>query len=157
MVSTDAEGIISEAKELIKIHPNIVVKVPLITEGLKAVAWCTENNIKTNVTLCFSPVQALLAAKAGATYISPFVGRLDDISTEGMELIRQIVHIYDTYDFDTEVLVASVRSPMHVLESALAGAHVATIPFNVIQKLAQHPLTDIGLAKFLADWEKVPS
>ena len=157
VVSTDAEGIISEAKELIKIHPNIVVKVPLITEGLKAVAWCTENNIKTNVTLCFSPVQALLAAKAGATYISPFVGRLDDISTEGMELIRQIVHIYDTYDFDTEVLAASVRSPMHVLESALAGAHVATIPFNVIQKLAQHPLTDIGLAKFLADWEKVPS
>lgn len=157
VVSTDAEGIIEEAKKLVKIHPNIVVKVPLITEGLKAVAWCTENNIKTNVTLCFSPVQALLAAKAGATYISPFVGRLDDISTEGMELIRQIVHIYDTYDFDTEVLVASVRSPMHVLESALAGAHVATIPFNVIQKLAQHPLTDIGLAKFLADWEKVPS
>ena len=139
VVSTDAEGIIAEAKELVKIHPNIVVKVPLITEGLKAVAWCTENNIKTNVTLCFSPVQALLAAKAGATYISPFVGRLDDISTEGMELIRQIVHIYDTYGFDTEVLVASVRSPMHVLESALAGAHVATIPFNVIQKLAQHP------------------
>ena len=157
VVSTDAEGIIEEAKKLVKIHPNIVVKVPLITEGLKAVAWCTENNIKTNVTLCFSPVQALLAAKAGATYISPFVGRLDDISTEGMELIRQIVHIYDTYDFETEVLVASVRSPMHVLESALAGAHVATIPFNVIQKLAQHPLTDIGLAKFLADWEKVPS
>ena len=157
VVSTDAEGIIEEAKKLVKIHPNIVVKVPLITEGLKAVAWCTENNIKTNVTLCFSPVQALLAAKAGATYISPFVGRLDDISTEGMELIRQIVHIYDTYDFDTEVLVASVRSPMHVLESALAGAHVATIPFSVIQKLAQHPLTDIGLAKFLADWEKVPS
>ena len=115
VVSTDAEGIIEEAKKLVKIHPNIVVKVPLITEGLKAVAWCTENNIKTNVTLCFSPVQALLAAKAGATYISPFVGRLDDISTEGMELIRQIVHIYDTYDFDTEVLVASVRSPMHVL------------------------------------------
>ena len=157
VVSTDAVGIIEEAKKLVQIHPNIVVKVPLITEGLKAVSWCTENNIKTNVTLCFSPVQALLAAKAGATYISPFVGRLDDISTEGMELIRQIVHIYDTYGFDTEVLVASVRSPMHVLESALAGAHVATIPFNVIQKLAQHPLTDIGLAKFLSDWEKVPS
>lgn len=156
VVGTDAETMIEEAKTLSALHPNIVVKIPLITEGLKAVAWCTANGIKTNVTLCFSAVQALLAAKAGATYISPFIGRLDDIGTEGMDLIRQIVHIYDEYGFETEVLVASVRSPMHVLDSALAGAHVATIPFNVLSKLAHHPLTEIGLQKFLADWEKVP-
>lgn len=156
VVSTDAEAMIEEAKTLSALHPNIVVKIPLITEGLKAVAWCTANGIKTNVTLCFSAVQALLAAKAGATYLSPFVGRLDDIGTEGMDLIRQIVDIYEEYGFETEVLVASVRSPMHVLDSALAGAHVATIPFGVLSKLAHHPLTEIGLQKFLADWEKVP-
>ena len=156
VVSTDFEGIVSEAKELVKIHPNIVVKIPLIKEGLKATKWCTENGIKTNVTLCFSAVQALMAAKAGATYISPFVGRLDDIQFEGMDLIRQIAVIYENYGFDTEILVASVRSPMHVVDSAIAGAHVATIPFGVLDKLAKHPLTDIGLARFLADWEKVP-
>ena len=156
VVSTDFEGIIGEAKELVKIHPNIVVKIPLIKEGLKATKWCTENGIKTNVTLCFSAVQALMAAKAGATYISPFVGRLDDIQFEGMDLIRQIAVIYENYGFATEILVASVRSPMHVVDSAIAGAHVATIPFGVLDKLAKHPLTDIGLARFLADWEKVP-
>ena len=156
VVSTDFDGMVKEAKELSKIHKNIVVKIPLITEGLKATRWCTDNNIKTNVTLCFSPVQALLAAKAGATYINPFVGRLDDISHDGMDLIRQIVHIYSQYDFDTEVLVAGIRHPIHLLESAIAGADVSTIPFNVLSKLAKHPLTDIGLERFLADWEKVP-
>ena len=156
VVSTDFDGIVREAKELVKIHRNIVVKIPLIKEGLKATKWCTENGIKTNVTLCFSAVQALMAAKAGATYISPFVGRLDDIQFEGMDLIRQIAVIYENYGYETEILVASVRSPMHVLDSAIAGAHVATIPFGVLDKLAKHPLTDIGLARFLADWEKVP-
>lgn len=157
VVGTDFETIKKEARVLSKIHKNIVVKIPLIPEGLKAVAWCTDNGIATNVTLCFSPLQALLAAKAGADYISPFIGRLDDISHDGMELVRQIVEIYDQYeDFDTEVLVASVRHPMHVLEAARIGADVATIPFGVLKKLAHHPLTDIGLARFLADWEKVP-
>ncbi len=157
VVGTDFESIKKEAKVLSKIHKNIVVKIPLIPEGLKAVAWCADNGIATNVTLCFSPLQALLAAKAGADYISPFIGRLDDISHDGMELVRQIVEVYDQYDaFDTEVLVASVRHPMHVLESARVGADVATIPFGVLKKLAHHPLTDIGLQKFLADWEKVP-
>jgi transaldolase len=156
VVSTDFDGMVAEAKKLAAIHANIVVKIPLISEGLKATRWCTDNGIKTNVTLCFSAVQALMAAKAGATYVSPFVGRLDDIQHDGMELIRQIVQIYDNYMFDTEVLVASIRSPMHVVESALAGAHVSTIPFGVLNKLAQHPLTDSGLQRFLADWEKVP-
>ncbi|MEE2788642.1 MAG: fructose-6-phosphate aldolase [Myxococcota bacterium] len=156
VVSTDFDGIVEEAKQLAQMHSNIVVKIPLIVDGLKATRWCTDHGIKTNVTLCFSAVQALLAAKAGATYISPFVGRLDDISHDGMDLIRQIVHIYDQYAFDTEVLVASVRHPMHLVEAALTGAHVATIPFKVLEKLAHHPLTDIGLQRFLADWEKVP-
>lgn len=156
VVSTDFDGMVAEAKKLAALHKNIVVKVPLITEGLKTTKWCSDNGIKTNVTLCFSPVQALMAAKAGATYISPFVGRLDDIQHEGMELIHQIVEIYERYNFDTEVLVASVRSPMHVVQAALAGAHVSTIPFGVLSKLAKHPLTDIGLERFLADWEKVP-
>ena len=156
VVSTDYEGMIAEAKTLSQLHKNIVVKIPLITEGLKAVRWCTDNGIGTNVTLCFSPVQALMAAKAGASFISPFVGRLDDISTDGMNLIGEIVTIYDNYGFDTEVLVASVRHPMHVTQSALMGAHVATIPFSVLGKLAHHPLTQSGLEKFLADWEKVP-
>ena len=156
VVSTEFDGMVTEAKALSAIHKNIVVKLPLITEGLKATKWCTDNGIKTNVTLCFSPVQALMAAKAGATYVSPFVGRLDDIQHEGMDLIHQIVEIYDIYDFDTEVLVASVRHPLHVVDAALAGAHVATIPFAVLNKLAKHPLTDIGLERFLADWEKVP-
>ncbi len=156
VVSTDYEGMIKEAKHLAGLHPNIVVKVPLIMEGLKATRWCADNGIATNVTLCFSPVQALLAAKAGADYISPFVGRLDDISTSGMQLVASIVEIYQAYDYDTEVLVASVRSPMHVLEAAELGADVCTMPFKVIGQLAKHPLTDIGLERFLADWEKVP-
>jgi transaldolase len=157
VVSTDYQGMIKEAKALSEIHKNIIVKIPLITEGLKATRWCTDNGIGTNVTLCFSPVQAMMAAKAGASFISPFVGRLDDISHDGMDLIGQIVQIYDNYGFDTEVLVASVRHPMHVTTAALMGAHVATIPFSVLGKLAHHPLTQIGLEKFLADWEKVPS
>jgi transaldolase len=156
VVSTDYEGIVREGRELAKMHKNIVVKVPLLVEGLKAVKTFSDEGIKTNVTLCFSPTQALLAAKAGATYISPFVGRLDDVSFEGMELIQQILEIYENYGFETQVLVASVRSPMHVLNAARLGAHVATCPLSVIEQLAKHPLTDIGLAKFLADWEKVP-
>lgn len=156
VVSVDYEGIVAEGRELAKIHENIVVKVPLIVEGLRAVKTFSSEGIKTNVTLCFSPTQALLAAKAGATYISPFVGRLDDISFDGMELIAQVREIYDNYGFDTEILVASVRNPLHVLAAARMGADVATCPLAVIEQLAKHPLTDIGLAKFLADWEKVP-
>jgi transaldolase len=156
VVSTDAPGMMKEARELIKVASNIVVKIPLTAEGLKAVRKCSEEGIKTNVTLCFSPMQALLAAKAGAGYISPFVGRLDDISHVGMDLIRQIVTIYKNYGFKTEVLVASVRNPTHLIEAAMCGAHVATIPFSVIQQLVKHPLTESGLKKFLEDWEKVP-
>lgn len=156
VISTDAPGIIAEAKKLAKIHENIVVKVPLIAEGLKAVRWCSEHNIATNVTLCFSPLQALLAAKAGADYISPFVGRLDDIAHDGMEIVQQIVEIYENYNFDTEILVASVRHPGHILEAARMGADICTVPFSVLQQMVKHPLTDIGLAKFLADWQKVP-
>jgi transaldolase len=155
VVSTDYEGILKEARELAKIHKNIVVKIPLIKEGIKAVKTLSSEGIKTNVTLCFSPTQALLAAKAGATYISPFVGRLDDISHVGMDLIEQIVQIYRNYDFETQVLVASVRHPLHVVEAAMMGADVATIPFDVIEKLFKHPLTDIGLEKFLSDWKKL--
>ena len=156
VTAVDFEGIRKEAKELASIHPNIVVKVPIIREGLKAIKWCSGEGIKTNVTLCFNPMQALLAAKAGAAYISPFVGRLDDISQDGMELIHEIRGIYDNFGYQTEILSASIRHPMHVVASALAGADVATIPFSVIDKLLNHPLTDIGLKKFLADWEKVP-
>ncbi|MBU0505833.1 MAG: fructose-6-phosphate aldolase [bacterium] len=156
VISLDADGMFKEAVANAKIHKNIVVKIPLTTEGLKAVKRCTAEGIKTNVTLCFSANQAILAAKAGATYISPFVGRLDDITHIGMELIEQICTIYHNYDFTTKVLVASIRSPLHVLEAALMGADVCTIPLNVIKQLAQHPLTDIGIKKFLADWEKVP-
>ena len=155
VISTDTEGMLREAHELAKIHKNIVIKIPLIPEGLKAVKVLTAEGIKTNVTLCFSPLQALLAAKAGATYISPFVGRLDDIGHEGMELIDQIVTIYKNYNYETKVLVASVRHPTHLLDAAMMGADVATIPFDVIQKLFKHPLTDIGLEKFLADFKKV--
>jgi len=154
VVSTDYEGIMKEAHELAKIHKNIVVKVPLIKEGIKAVRSLSSEGINTNVTLCFSPSQALLAAKAGATYVSPFVGRLDDISHDGMALIQQIVQIYDNYNFKTQVLVASIRHPLHLVDAALMGAHVATMPFAVINKLFQHPLTDIGLEKFLSDWKK---
>ncbi|HLV60412.1 MAG TPA: fructose-6-phosphate aldolase [Fredinandcohnia sp.] len=156
VVATDYEGIVKEGRELAQVHKNIVVKVPLIVDGLRAVKTLSDEGIQTNVTLCFSANQALLAAKAGATYISPFVGRLDDIGHEGMELIAQVREIYDNYGFDTEILVASVRSPMHVLEAARIGADVATCPFSVIEQIVKHPLTDIGLAKFLEDWEKVP-
>jgi transaldolase len=155
VVSKDQAGMVREAQELVKIADNIVVKIPLIEEGLKAVKSLAKEGIKCNVTLCFSPVQALMAAKAGAAYISPFVGRLDDISQRGMELAEQIVNIYDNYGFETEVIVASVRNPIHVLEAALMGADIATMPFNVIQQLIRHPLTDIGLEKFLADWKKM--
>jgi transaldolase len=155
VISTDYDGILKEARDLSSIHKNIVVKIPLIKEGLKAVKTLSEEDINVNVTLCFSPTQALLAAKAGATYISPFIGRLDDISTSGMDLISQVVQIYNNYNFETQVLVASVRHPMHVAEAALIGADVCTIPFGVINKLFNHPLTDIGLDKFLSDWTKL--
>jgi len=154
VISIDYDGILKEAHDLAKIHKNIVVKVPLIKEGLKAVRTLSNENIKTNVTLCFSASQALLAAKAGATYISPFVGRLDDISQDGMELISQIVQIYKNYNYKTEVLVASIRHPLHLVEAALMGADVCTMPFSVIDKLFNHPLTDLGLEKFLSDWKK---
>ena len=156
VVSTEAEGMIREARDLSEIHENIVVKIPMLVEGLKAIVALTEENIRTNCTLVFSPVQALMAAKAGATYVSPFVGRLDDISEPGMAMVEKVIQIYDQYDFETQVLVASVRHPIHVLEAALMGADVVTVPFAVLQQLAHHPLTDIGLEKFLKDWEKVP-
>jgi transaldolase len=155
VVSLKAEGMLKEARDLAGIADNIVVKVPLIEEGLKAARVLSKEGIKTNVTLCFSPVQALMAAKAGATYVSPFVGRLDDISQVGMELVDQIVTIYDNYGYETEVIVASVRNPTHVLDAALMGADIATIPYKVISQLIKHPLTDIGLEKFLADWKKL--
>jgi len=154
VVSTEYNGIIKEADELAKIHKNIVVKVPLIKEGIKAVKTLSEKGIKTNVTLCFSASQAILAAKAGATYISPFVGRLDDISHDCMDLISQIVTIYRNYDFKIQILVASIRHPLHIVEAGLMGADVCTIPFEVIERLFKHPLTDIGLDKFLSDWKK---
>ena len=153
VVSTDYDGMMKEAKELAAIHKNIVIKIPLIPEGIKAVKALSAEGIKTNVTLCFSASQALLAAKAGATYISPFVGRLDDISHSGMQLIEQIITIYDNYGYQTEVLVASIRHPLHLVEAAELGADVATIPFAVIKKLFNHPLTDSGLDKFLSDWK----
>lgn len=156
VVGTTAEEMIREARDLASIASNVVVKIPMIMEGVKAVRQLSDEDIATNVTLCFSPSQALIAAKAGATYISPFVGRVDDMSYDGMELIRQIVTIYDNYDFTTQVLVASVRNPTHIVDSAMMGADVATIPFKVLTKLVAHPLTDVGLAKFLADWENAP-
>jgi len=155
VVSTEAEGMIAEAKDLAKLAHNIVVKIPLIKEGLKAVKALSGEGIKTNVTLCFSPVQALMAAKAGAAYISPFVGRLDDISERGMDLVEQIITIYENYGYDTEVIVASIRNPVHVLDAALMGADIATIPYKVMEQLINHPLTTIGLDKFLADWKKM--
>lgn len=153
VTATDFEGIMSEAHTLADIHDNIVVKVPLIGPGIKAIKALADEGIPTNCTLCFSPTQALVAAKAGAAYISPFIGRLDDISTPGMELIQQIVQIYSNYGLETEILAASIRHPMHVVEAALVGADVATMPFSVIEKLIHHPLTDIGLEKFLKDWK----
>lgn len=155
VVSLEAGKMVAEAQELAGMASNIVVKIPLIEEGLKAVKVLTEKGIKTNVTLCFSPVQALMAAKAGAAYISPFVGRLDDISFVGMDLVEQIAAIYENYAFDTEIIVASVRNPTHVLDAALIGADIATIPLKVIRQLIKHPLTDIGLENFLADWKKL--
>jgi transaldolase len=152
----DVDGMFDEAVKLADLGPNVVVKIPTTTNGLKVIHKCKEKGIKTNCTLCFSPSQALLIAKAGATYCSPFVGRLDDITQVGMDLIGDIVTMYENYDFDTEVIVASIRNPLHVREAALMGAHVSTIPFKVIEQLVRHPLTDIGIEKFLKDWEKVP-
>lgn len=155
-VSMTADKMVGEAEVLSKIHENIVIKIPMIEEGLKAVKKLSGMGIKTNVTLVFSPSQALLAAKAGATYVSPFVGRLDDISHNGMDIVSEILEIYENYMFDTEVIVASVRNPLHVVKAAKMGAHIATIPYSVIIQLIRHPLTDIGLERFLKDWEKVP-
>ncbi|MFH2007316.1 MAG: fructose-6-phosphate aldolase [bacterium] len=155
-VSMTYAEMVAESRELAKIHKNIVVKIPLIADGLRTVRTLSQEGIKTNVTLCFSATQALLAAKAGATYISPFVGRLDDISQVGMDLIGEILEIYGAYDYATQVLVASIRNPLHVLESARMGAHVATIPYKVMLQLVKHPLTDRGIEAFLRDWEKVP-
>jgi len=155
-VSMKADGMIKEARELSKLHKNIIVKIPMTDEGLKAVKVLSREGIRTNVTLVFSPNQALLAAKAGATYVSPFVGRLDDISHDGMDLVRDIVKIFNNYGYKTQVIVASIRHPVHVTEAALAGAHVATVPYDVLKKMLRHNLTDEGIQKFLKDWEKVP-
>lgn len=157
VLSTDLEGMLNEGRELAKMHKNIVVKVPLIADGLRAVKIFTAEGIQTNVTLCFSASQGLLAAKAGATYISPFVGRVDDISGDGMQLVEQLVTIYRNYDLETQVLAASIRHPLHVVQAAEIGAHVATIPLKVIHQLLKHPLTDAGLQTFIADAKKIPS
>ncbi len=155
VISLDAEGMIKEARELSSIHKNIIIKIPMLPEGLKAVRKLAQEDIRTNVTLVFSPSQALLAAKAGAGYVSPFVGRLDDVSYVGMDLIGQIRTIFDNYGFTTEIIVASVRNPLHVVDAAMMGADVATIPYKVLLQLAHHPLTDIGIKKFMEDWQKV--
>ena len=154
--ATDFDGIVREGRELAKIHRNVVVKVPLIADGLRAVKLFTSEGIKTNVTLCFSPTQGMLAAKAGATYISPFVGRIDDVGGEGMLLVEQLVEIYRNYGYETQVLAASIRHPLHIVRASEIGAHVATIPHKVIHQLLKHPLTDSGLATFLADAKKIP-
>lgn len=155
-VSTDAEGMIREARILNSWAPNVVAKIPLLPEGLKAVRVLSEEGIRTNVTLVFSTSQGFLAAKAGATFVSPFIGRLDDASHEGMEIVRELMEIFSVYGYDTEVIVASVRHPRHVVEALLAGSDIATMPFDTLQKLFRHPLTDVGLERFLADWRKVP-
>lgn len=155
VISLEAEGMVKEARELSTIHKNVVVKIPMLPEGLKAVRTLTQEGIKTNVTLIFSPSQALLAAKAGATYVSPFVGRLDDVSHIGMDIVSQIRSIFDNYGYDTEIIVASIRNPLHVVDAAMMGADVATIPYKVLLQLASHPLTDIGIKKFMEDWQKV--
>ncbi len=155
VIALDTDGMLKEARELAKIHPNIVVKAPMTPDGLKATRILTAEGIRVNVTLVFSPVQALLAAKAGATFISPFIGRLDDIGHDGMDGIAQIRTILDNYGFESEIIVASVRSPLHVLNAALLGADICTIPFSVLQQLVKHPLTDLGIDKFLGDWNKV--
>lgn len=154
VISLDTEGMVKEARHLATLHDNIVVKIPMTVNGIKATRKLSEERIKTNVTLVFSPLQALMAAKAGATYVSPFIGRLDDISTEGMVLVEQIVEIYGNYAFDTEIIVASIRHPLHVLDAALIGADIATIPYKVLAKLAAHPLTDKGIKAFIEDWNK---
>ncbi len=154
VISLDMDGMLKEARHLAEIHRNIVVKVPMTVDGIKTTRILSQEGIDTNVTLVFSPLQALMAAKAGATYVSPFIGRLDDVSQDGMVLIEQIVQIYQNYTFHTQVIVASVRNPLHVLESALLGADIATIPFNVLAKFAAHPLTDKGIQSFLNDWNK---
>ncbi len=154
VISLDSDGMVKEARVLAKINKNIVIKIPMTVDGLKATRQLTEENIKTNVTLVFSPLQALMAAKAGATYVSPFVGRIDDLSQDGMQIIEQIAVIFANYDYDTEIIVASIRNPLHVLDAALAGADISTIPFNVLSKLAAHPLTDKGIQAFLSDWDK---
>ncbi|MCJ7610059.1 fructose-6-phosphate aldolase [Candidatus Bathyarchaeota archaeon] len=156
-VSTQADAMIKEAKEIASIAPNVVVKIPMIEEGLKATKILARDGVKTNVTLVFSTNQALLAAKAGATYVSPFIGRLDDLGHEGMQIIRDIIQIYQNYGYRTEVIVASIRHPLHVIDAAKIGAHVATIPPDVLRKMIGHPLTDIGLKRFLDDWKKVQS
>lgn len=155
-ISQTSDEMVREAEELAKIHKNIVVKIPMTKDGLKATKILKTKGIKTNVTLVFSPNQALLAAKAGATYVSPFIGRLDDIGHIGMDLVRDIVKIYKNYGFQTQVIVASIRNPTHVVDAALAGAHVATVPFNVLEQMLRHSLTDAGIQKFLEDWKKVP-
>lgn len=155
VVGTDVETMVEEGRKLAKIDKHIVIKVPLTKDGLKAMGRLKAEGIRTNATLVFSPNQALLAAKAGASYISPFVGRIDDVSHYGMDLIRQLVTIFDNYDFDTEIIVASVRNPLHVVEAALAGADVVTIPFKVIEQMIKHPLTDVGISRFLDDWKKL--
>ncbi len=155
VVSLDPEGMVKEAEELVKIGRNIVIKVPISKDGLKAIKMMSEKGIKTNCTLIFAPIQALLAAKAGASFVSPFVGRLDDASHYGMDLVGQIVKIFENYSISTEIIVASIRNPLHVVESAIMGAHIATMPFKVLQQLVKHPLTDVGIKNFLADWEKV--
>jgi transaldolase len=154
VISLDTEGMLKEARHLASIHKNIVVKIPMTIDGIKATRQLSEEGIKTNVTLIFSPLQALMAAKAGATYVSPFIGRLDDISNEGLLLVEQIVEIYSNYAYDTEIIVASIRNPLHVLDAALMGADIATIPFKVLSKFASHPLTDKGIKAFLDDWNK---
>lgn len=156
VVSEDAEGMLKEARDLADIHDNIVIKVPVTPEGLKATKALSKEGIKTNMTLVFSSNQALLAAKAGATYVSPFIGRLDDQGQVGMEVVRETVAVFENYDFKTEIIVASVRHPLHVLEAALAGAHIATVPFGVLKKMITHSLTDVGIRKFLQDYEKIP-
>jgi transaldolase len=157
VIATDYDGMMKEARSLAKMHDNIVVKIPLIAEGLKAVRTLTDEGIRTNVTLCFSPTQGLLAAKAGATYVSPFIGRIDDIGGDGMEIVQQLVTIYQNYNLTTQVLAASIRHPVHVVQASLIGADVATLPHKVIHQLLKHPLTDSGLERFLADAKKIPT
>lgn len=156
VISLDHEGMVKEARELVKIHKNIVIKIPMTLEGLKAVKILAAEGVKTNVTLIFSATQALMAARAGATYVSPFLGRVDDIGSVGMTLIEEIVDIFDIHGIETEIIAASIRNPLHVIDAARAGCHIATIPYNVLIQMAKHPLTDIGIERFLKDWESVP-